>query len=62
MNAARGTLLRYWRQVRKRLSFSGGAELGGMAVFVAGVWMVWEPAAVMLAGIAAVLWSQGRKQ
>ena len=34
-------------------------ELAGLGTMTAGVWMVYEPAAVILAGAGIILWAQG---
>lgn len=36
-------------------------EAAGLALFDVGVWMVYEPLAVMLAGIGITAWFIGRK-
>jgi hypothetical protein len=45
----------------RRLSVFGLVELSGMGAIVAGVWMIYEPAALVIAGIGAILWAQGNK-
>lgn len=45
----------------RRLRLSGLVELGGMGAIVAGVWMIYEPAALVIAGIGAILWAQGKQ-
>ena len=44
-----------------RIRLETAGELGGMAVFVFGVWIVFPPAAVMLAGLGAIVYFQGRQ-
>ena len=36
------------------------AELAGLALVTAGVALIYEPAAFMVAGVALILWAQGR--
>lgn len=47
--------------VGRRVTPASAGELAGLALFDAGVWMVFEPLAVMLAGAGIVLYFQGRK-
>jgi hypothetical protein len=46
--------------VRQRVRLHGVIEIAGLTLIVAGVWMVWVPAAFVAAGAGAVLWAQGR--
>ena len=48
-------------QALTRLRLSSAAEIGGLAAIVAGVWMVYEPAALIAAGLGTVLWAQGQR-
>ena len=34
-------------------------ELAGMAGIVTGIWMIWEPAAIITGGFGVWLWAQG---
>lgn len=35
-------------------------QVGGLAAVVAGVWLIYEPAALIAGGLGVVLWGQGR--
>jgi hypothetical protein len=59
MPMSSGDMLSILVQVRKRITVSGLIEVGGMGAIVAGVWMIFEPAAVIIAGSGAILWAQG---
>ena len=48
-----------WRIIQRRFPRQVLAELAGLAIMTAGVWMVFEPAAVILAGAGIILWAQG---
>ncbi len=62
MTVSRVTIWWHRCQALRRLDLSSGvAELGGMAAIVAGTWMVYEPAAFVIAGIGSVLWAQGKR-
>lgn len=41
------------------LLFRNGLQLGGVACVVAGVWMVFPPAALVAAGAGLILWERG---
>ena len=62
MGVRRGTLRAGIGQALKRLSVSGPVEVVSLGAIVVGVGMVYEPAAVVIAGLGGLLWAQGRKQ
>lgn len=37
------------------------AEVAGLASIAGGLWMVYEPAAFVVAGAGAILWAQGHR-
>lgn len=45
-----------------RLLFRNGLQLAGALGVLTGVWLVFPPAAIMLAGGALVLWTEGQKE
>lgn len=46
---------------RRRLDPATSAEIAGLVSISGGLWMVYEPAALIVAGAGAILWAQGHR-
>ena len=56
MRRVRGIMRYLGRRVRRE----DVTELAGLGLVVAGVGQIYEPAAIILAGIGCIAWAQGR--
>ena len=59
MTAVRGRIAVLLARIRPNPATS--AEIAGLASIAGGLWMVYEPAALVAAGIGAILWAQGHR-